>query len=50
VAEWEAFVRAFREGLPSPVSGADGRAPLAIGLAAWRSVREGRPVRVAEIG
>jgi myo-inositol 2-dehydrogenase/D-chiro-inositol 1-dehydrogenase len=50
VAEWEAFVRALREGLPSPVSGADGRAPLAIGLAAWRSVRSGRAVQVAEIG
>jgi hypothetical protein len=25
----------------------DGRAPLAIGLAAWQSVREGRPVAVS---
>ena len=50
VAEWEAFAAAVREGLPSPVPGADGRAPLAIGLAAWRSLREGRPVRLAEIG
>ena len=50
VAEWEAFVQAVREGLPSPVPGADGRAPLAIGLAAWRSLREGRAIRVAEIG
>jgi len=50
VREWEAFVRAFREGLPSPVSGADGRAPLAIGLAALRSLRERRPVRLEEIG
>ena len=50
VREWEAFVHALRERLPSPVSGLDGRAPLAIGLAAQRSQREGRPVRVAEIG
>ena len=35
-----------RTGGASPVSGADGRAPLAVGLAAWRSVREGRPVEV----
>jgi myo-inositol 2-dehydrogenase/D-chiro-inositol 1-dehydrogenase len=50
VAEWEAFVDALRTGAPSPVPGADGRAPLAIGLAAARSVREGCPVRVDEIG
>lgn len=50
VAEWNAFVHAIREDAPSPVPGVDGRAPLAIGLAAWRSVREGRPVGVDEIG
>jgi myo-inositol 2-dehydrogenase/D-chiro-inositol 1-dehydrogenase len=49
VREWEAFVQAFREGLPSPVGAADGRAPLVIGLAAGLSHREGRPVRVDEI-
>ncbi len=48
--QWDAFVRAFRDGLPSPVGAVDGRAPLAIGLAALRSHREGRPVLVAEIG
>ena len=32
-----------------PVTGADARAPLVIGIAAWRSLREGRPVRVEEI-
>ena len=50
LGEWQAFVTAVREGGPSPVSGADARAPLAIGLAAWRSLREGRVVRVSEIG
>ncbi len=50
VREWDAFVRAFREGLPSPVGPADGRAPLVIGLAAGRSHREGRSVRIDEIG
>jgi myo-inositol 2-dehydrogenase/D-chiro-inositol 1-dehydrogenase len=50
LAEWEAFERAVRRGDPSPVPGAEGRASLVIGLAAWRSVREGRPVRIAEIG
>jgi myo-inositol 2-dehydrogenase/D-chiro-inositol 1-dehydrogenase len=48
LAQWEAFLGYLRGGRQSPVSGADGRAPLAIGLAAWRSVREGRPVEVAE--
>jgi myo-inositol 2-dehydrogenase / D-chiro-inositol 1-dehydrogenase len=48
--EWDAFVAAFRSGLPSPVGGVDGRAPLVIGLAALRSHREGFPVRVDEIG
>jgi myo-inositol 2-dehydrogenase/D-chiro-inositol 1-dehydrogenase len=47
--EWEAFAEAARNGGPSPVGGADGRAPLVLGLAAVRSNREGRPVRVSEI-
>jgi hypothetical protein len=50
VREWDAFVRAFHDGLPSPVGPADGRAPLVIGLAAGLSHRESRPVRVDEIG
>jgi myo-inositol 2-dehydrogenase / D-chiro-inositol 1-dehydrogenase len=49
VREWEAFVDAVREGHAPPVTAADGRAPLVIGLAAWRSLREGRPVRVEEV-
>ena len=50
IAEWEAFVSTVRDGTPPTPSGADGRAPLVIGLAAWKSVREGRPVRIDEIG
>ncbi len=49
LAEWDAFV-AMVNGAPSPVSLADGRAPLVMGLAAWASVREGRPVAISEIG
>jgi myo-inositol 2-dehydrogenase/D-chiro-inositol 1-dehydrogenase len=49
VREWQAFVDAVRAGGPTPVSGADARAPLVIGLAAWRSLTEGRPVTVAEV-
>ena len=51
LAQWEAFVRAVATGEPTAVDGRDGRAPLVLGLAAWRSVREGgRPVAVEEIG
>ncbi len=49
LAEWDAFVAMVR-GAPSPVNLADGRAPLVMGLAAWTSVREGRPVAIDEIG
>jgi myo-inositol 2-dehydrogenase/D-chiro-inositol 1-dehydrogenase len=49
VAEWVAFVEMVTTGGPSPVGAADGRAPLVLGLAAWKSVREGRVVRVDEI-
>lgn len=47
--EWEAFVAAVTSGTAPVVGPADARAPLVIGLAAWKSVREGRPVRVDEV-
>jgi myo-inositol 2-dehydrogenase / D-chiro-inositol 1-dehydrogenase len=47
--QWEAFVDAIRDGRTPPVGVADGRAPLVIGLAAWRSLREGRPVGIEEV-
>jgi myo-inositol 2-dehydrogenase/D-chiro-inositol 1-dehydrogenase len=50
LAQWSAFEHAVRRGEPPPVTGADGRAALALGLAAWRSVHEGRTVRTSEIG
>ncbi len=50
IEEWKAFVSYVTSGGPSPVSAADGRAPLVIGLAAWKSYRERRPVRCDEIG
>jgi myo-inositol 2-dehydrogenase / D-chiro-inositol 1-dehydrogenase len=50
VEEWTSFVGYVTDGGPSPVSADDGRAPLVIGLAAWKSVRERRPVRCDEIG
>jgi myo-inositol 2-dehydrogenase/D-chiro-inositol 1-dehydrogenase len=50
IEEWKSFVNYVIGGGPSPVSAEDGRAPLVIGLAAWKSYREGRPVRCDEIG
>ncbi|MEA2146559.1 MAG: myo-inositol 2-dehydrogenase / D-chiro-inositol 1-dehydrogenase [Solirubrobacteraceae bacterium] len=46
VLEWQAFVAAVRAGAVTPTSLQDARAPLVIGMAAWRSLREGVPVRV----
>jgi myo-inositol 2-dehydrogenase / D-chiro-inositol 1-dehydrogenase len=46
---WTAFAGALSNGHPPPVGPADARAPLVIGLAAGRSLREGRPVRVDEV-
>jgi myo-inositol 2-dehydrogenase/D-chiro-inositol 1-dehydrogenase len=50
VEAWKSFVGYVANGGDSPVSANDGRAPLVIGLAAWKSFREGRPVRCDEIG
>jgi myo-inositol 2-dehydrogenase / D-chiro-inositol 1-dehydrogenase len=41
-----AFVDAVLHDRPVPVTGQDGRAPVAIGLAARRSYEERRPVRL----
>jgi myo-inositol 2-dehydrogenase/D-chiro-inositol 1-dehydrogenase len=49
VREWEAFVTALAAGATPPVTTTDARAPLVIGLAAQRSLRERRPVRVEEV-
>ncbi len=48
--EWAAFVNYITGGGISPVDAEAGRAPLVIGLAAKRSVAEGRVVRISEIG
>jgi myo-inositol 2-dehydrogenase/D-chiro-inositol 1-dehydrogenase len=50
LAEMQAFVDCVLEDAPPPVTGQDGREPVVIGLAAGRSLREGRPVRLDEIG
>ena len=50
VEEWRSFVGYVANGGDSPVGANDGRAPLLIGLAAWKSYRENRQVRCDEVG
>jgi myo-inositol 2-dehydrogenase/D-chiro-inositol 1-dehydrogenase len=49
LAEMKAFVSAVLEDTPPVVTGIDGRAPVVMGLAAWKSYRENRPVKLSEI-
>ena len=49
VAEMKAFIRCVQEDTPPPINGLDGRAAVLIGYAAKRSLRERRPVRLAEV-
>jgi myo-inositol 2-dehydrogenase/D-chiro-inositol 1-dehydrogenase len=49
VTELRAFVEAAGGRGDVPVTGADGRAPVVMALAAQRSLDEGRPVRLGEI-
>ncbi len=49
IAEMRAFLDSVRTGSPPPVTGMDGRIPVVMGMAARKSVEEGRPVRLAEI-
>ncbi len=49
VAELQAFVDSIHNGESPPVSGHEGRATLAIGLAATRALHENRSVRIEEI-
>jgi myo-inositol 2-dehydrogenase/D-chiro-inositol 1-dehydrogenase len=50
VEEVRQFVECVRDDKPTPTTGADGRAAVALGYAAWKSLRENRPVKVSEIG
>ena len=49
IAEMKEFVTAVVEDKPTPVGGEDGRAPVLIGMAAWKSYREHRPVKISEV-
>ena len=49
LAEMREFITCILEDKPPSVSGIDGRIPVAMGLAAWKSHHENRPVRISEI-
>ncbi len=49
VEEIRQFAQCVRDDRPTPVTGADGRAAVVLGYAAWKSVRENRPVKISEI-
>jgi len=49
VAEMKAFIEAIQNDTPPLVTGLDGRYPLVMGLAAARSLKEKRPVKLSEI-
>jgi myo-inositol 2-dehydrogenase / D-chiro-inositol 1-dehydrogenase len=50
VEEVRQFVECVRDDRPTPTTGADGRAAVVLGYAAWKSLRENRPVKISEIG
>lgn len=47
VEELKAFVDAILNDKPVPVTGEDGRMAVVLGIAAWKSYRENRPVKVS---
>ena len=49
LSELQAFFTCIQEDTLPAVTGADGRAPVVIGFAALKSLRENRPVRLSEI-
>ena len=49
LAELQAFFACIQEDTLPPVTGADGRAPVVMGFAALKSLRENRPVLLSEI-
>lgn len=49
VDEVRQFVECVRDDQPTPTTGADGRAAVVLGYAAWKSLHENRPVKVSEI-
>jgi myo-inositol 2-dehydrogenase / D-chiro-inositol 1-dehydrogenase len=48
VGQWRSFADAVANGTPTEVDGRTAKAPLVLGLAAARSLADGRPIRVEE--
>jgi myo-inositol 2-dehydrogenase/D-chiro-inositol 1-dehydrogenase len=48
--EMKAFVECVLNDTDPLVTGEDGRAPVVMAMAAWKSYRENRPVKISEIG
>jgi myo-inositol 2-dehydrogenase / D-chiro-inositol 1-dehydrogenase len=48
VEEVRQFIECVREDKPTPTSGEDGRLAVVLGFAAWKSLRQNRPVRLGE--
>jgi myo-inositol 2-dehydrogenase/D-chiro-inositol 1-dehydrogenase len=49
ITEMREFVVSIQNDSTPPVTGIDGRAPVLIGIAAWKSYKENRPVKLSEI-
>ena len=49
VVEMQAFIEAVQQDTSPIVTGIDGRIPVTMGLAAWKSYKENRPVKLSEI-
>ncbi len=49
LSELQAFFACIQEDTPPPVTGEDGKAPVVMGFAALKSLRENRPVLLSEI-
>ncbi|MHB8088750.1 MAG: Gfo/Idh/MocA family oxidoreductase, partial [Anaerolineaceae bacterium] len=49
IAELSDFIDAVRDDKPTPVTALDGRKPVVIAMAANKSLKENRPVKLSEI-
>lgn len=49
IAEMREFAESIQNDTTPPVTGIDGRIPVVMGLAAWKSYKENRPVKLSEV-
>lgn len=49
VEELRQYIECIRDDNPTPTTGKDGRMAVMLGFAAWKSLRENRPVRLSEL-